>query len=81
MFGYVSHNFHSQIQNRRAKRNSSGVAVFYKEKVQDGITIVKNSFDTMIWLKLDKPFSISKLTYNVYVCGVYVWCQETPMYI
>ena len=70
-------NVHRHIQNRRAKRNSGGVAVFYREELQDGITIEKNIHDTIIWLKLDKAFF--HLENGSYICGVYLWCEESPV--
>jgi len=76
--GYISHNFHRHIQNRRAKRNSGGVAVFYREELHDGITSEKNIHDTIIWLKLDKTFF--HLENDNCICGVYLWCEESPMY-
>ena len=54
--GYVSHNFYRKYQNRRARRCSGGVTVYIKDILKNGVSIVRNSNDTVIWLKLDKVF-------------------------
>ena len=54
--GYVSHNFYRKYQTRRARRCSGGVAVYIKDMLKNGVSIVRNSNDTVIWLKLDKVF-------------------------
>ena len=76
--GYKSHNFYRKYQHKRAKRCSGGVAVYYKESLQDGIQIVRNHYDTLIWLKLDKMYF--NLKEDAYICGVYVWCEDSPAY-
>ena len=49
-------NFYRKYQHRRARRNSGGVVLLYKDTIHEGITIVKNRFDTIIWIKLDRNF-------------------------
>jgi hypothetical protein len=44
--GYITHNFYRKFKHRNAKRPSGGVALYYKETISDGITIVENRFDT-----------------------------------
>ena len=61
--GYQSHIFSRPVQHKRAKRNSSGVAV-------DGIKIVKNHHNSVIWLKLDRYFF--NVERDIYVCGIYL---------
>ena len=40
--------------------------------------MVKSSYDTIVWLRLDKDsFCFEN---DVYLCSVYVWCQDSPMY-
>ena len=45
-------NFYRKYQHRRARRGSGGVVLLYtcKEDLRDGITIVKNRCDTIIWI-------------------------------
>jgi len=52
--------------------------LLYKESLQDGIEIVKNHADSVIWIKLDKDFF--HLHDDVYICGGYLWGEESPAY-
>jgi len=70
--------FYRKFQNRRAKRNSGGVAIYLKYSIAKGITVVKNRFDTIIWLKLHKSYF--KLDYDIYIAGVYMWVENSPAY-
>jgi hypothetical protein len=54
--GYTTHNLYRKFQHRRAKRSSGGTAIYYKNYLKGGIHIVRNHYDTVIWLKLDKDF-------------------------
>ena len=65
--GYRTINFYRKYQHRRARRSSGGVVLLYKEELKDGITIVKNRFDTLIWIKLDRNFF--QVESDIYVCG------------
>ena len=47
------------------------VAALYKVYLKDGIEIIKNRYDTVIWLKLDKVFF--NVDEDIYVCGTYIW--------
>ena len=76
--GYISHNFYRTFQHRRARRNSGGIVLYYKEQLKDGIQIIKNHFDTIIWLKLDHLFFNTQN--DIYVCGAYIWGEDSPMY-
>ena len=47
--------------------------LYYKDSLTDGISIVKNQYDTIIWVKFDAVFF--KLDTDVYIyvkpiCGV-----------
>ena len=33
-----------------------GILLLYKDYLKDGIEIIKNRYDTVIWLKLDEVF-------------------------
>jgi len=53
--GYVSYNFYRNYQTRNEKRCSGGVALYFKQHLQDGIDVVRTPHsDTIVWLKLDK---------------------------
>ena len=55
--GYCSFNFYRKFQNRRARRNSGVTVVYIKSEYKQGVEIIKNVFDTLIWLKLDKTLT------------------------
>jgi exonuclease III len=74
--GYKSHNFYRKFQNRRARRNSGGIILLYKDHLKDGINIIKNHHDTIIWIKLDHLFF--NTAEDVYLCGAYIWGEESP---
>jgi hypothetical protein len=54
--GFVSHHFYRKFQNRRARRANGGIVLYYKDSISSGITVVKNHYDSVIWIKLDKTF-------------------------
>ena len=51
--------------------------MFYKECLRNGIKVVRNNYDTIIWLKLDENFF--SLNEDVYLCGVYMWGENSPI--
>ena len=60
-------------------RQSKGViALYYKESIKNGIQIVRNHFNSIIWLKLDHSLFKTKL--DIYLCGIYLWNEESPAY-
>lgn len=76
--GYCSHNFYRKFQHRNARRCSGGVAVFYREELQDGIQIVSNKHDSLIWLNLDRFFF--RVENDIYLSGIYLWPEGSPAY-
>ena len=76
--GYRCYNFYRSYKNTRARRSSGGVVVFIRESVLPGVQIVRSHFETIIWLKICKRFF--KLYEDVYIAGVYVWGESSPMY-
>ena len=68
--GYLCHNLYRKFRHRNAKRNSGGIVVYINEKLSEGISIVKNNFDTIVWLKIDNTFF--SLNSNVYLCELYL---------
>ena len=76
--GYVTHNFYRKFKHRKARRSSGGVALLYKEEIKDGIEILANHHDSVIWLRLDKGFF--HLDKDVFICGIYLWGEDSPCY-
>ena len=76
--GYVCYNLYRKFQNKKARRRSGGIVIYYKECFKIGISIVRNHHDTIIWLRLDKTFF--SLQNDVYLCGVYIWGDKSPAY-
>ena len=74
--GYKCFNFYRKFRHPNARRNSGGILVYCKDSVVNGVSIIKNHCDTLIWLKLDKLFF--NLDTDVYLCGVYVWSDGSP---
>ena len=46
--GYTAHTFYRQFEHRNARRYSDGLVLYYKDSLKDGISIVKNQYDTII---------------------------------
>jgi exonuclease III len=76
--GYYSVNLYRKYQHRNAKRSSGGIALYIKENLKDGVTVVRQHYDSVIWLKLDKVFFHTEN--DVYICGVYIWPEDSPVY-
>ena len=76
--GYSSYNFYRTFQHGRARRCSGGVVVYIRQHYQDSIELVKNSHDTIIWLKLDRTFF--RVQSDIFLCGVYLWGEGSPAY-
>jgi len=76
--GFVSHNFYRKFQHRNAKRASGGIVLYYRDSIKDGVSVVKNHYDSIIWVKLDKTFF--ELENDMYICGVYLWGENSPAY-
>ena len=76
--GYESFNFYRRFQNRRANRCSGGIVLYLKDSISDGKKVVKNHANSIIWLKLDKNYF--KIESDVYIAGVYIWCENSPAY-
>ena len=49
---------------------------YIKSEYKQGVEIVKNVLDTLIWLRLDKTFF--KLSEDIFICGAYVWGADSP---
>jgi len=44
---YLCLNFFRKFKHRSAKRNSGGLTIYIKEYIKDGISIVRNHYDTL----------------------------------
>ena len=76
--GYSSNNFYRKFKHRNAKRSSGGIVVYYKDSMKNCIEIIQNHVDTLIWLKLDHNYF--QLDKDVYICGAYIWGEDSPAY-
>ena len=52
--------------------------VYIKSEYKQGVEVVKNVLDTLIWSRLDKTFF--KLSEDMFICGAYVWGADSPAY-
>lgn len=76
--GYVSFHHYRKFQNKRAKRYSGGSIVYVRNEIYKGVQMVKNHYDTILWLKLDKHFF--QMENDIYLAGVYIWVENSPAY-
>ena len=76
--GYISHNLYRKFQHKNARRSSGGIAIYFKDHLENGIKIVKNHYDSIIWLKLDHTFF--NIDEDVYICAAYIWGDNSPVY-
>ena len=76
--GFTCLNFPRKFQNRRAKRNSGGITVFFRNSLRAGIIALKNRFDALVWLRLKKDFF--GFPNDIYIAGTYIWCENSPAY-
>ena len=67
-----------KFQHRNARRCSGGVILYYREHLKHGIEVVKNNYDTIIWIKL--KHDLFNLENDIYICGEYIWGQDSPAY-
>lgn len=52
--------------------------MYVKDCISNGVKVVRNHFDSVIWLKLDKHFF--KTDCDIYIAGLYVWGENSPAY-
>ena len=63
---------------RRAKRASGGIIIYIKDDIRQGVRLVNNEIDCVVWLKLDKTyFSIEE---DIYICIPYVAPGNSPIH-
>ena len=56
----------------------AGVLIYIKDDISDGVEIVRNHFDSIIWLKMNKQYF--GLDQDTYIAGVYIWGDNSPAY-
>jgi exonuclease III len=76
--GYKCFNFYRKFRSRRAKRFSGGIALYLKDSIANGASIVENHSDSIVWLKLDKQFF--RMDEDVFLAGIYLWGEKSPAY-
>ena len=76
--GFKCHNLFRDFQHKNARRCSGGVALFYKESLHDGITIERNTANSVIWIKLNCEFFKSET--DIFIGGAYIWPEDSPAY-
>jgi exonuclease III len=76
--GYKSINCAGRKLNPKAKRHDGGISVFYKEKLEKGITMCKLYDEGLMWVKLDKSFFKSEQ--NIYLCVCYIPPESSRFY-
>ena len=74
--GYTCHNFYRKFQHRRARRRSGGVALLIRDSINCGIDVIYSSFDTIIWLKINKSYF--DMDIDIFLAGVYIWDEKSP---
>ena len=64
--------------NKRAKRNSGGIVVYFKNCLKDKISLVKMCENGIIWLKLsNSAFDTEK---DIYICLTYIPPEGSQVY-
>ena len=65
-----------RYQHKRAKRSSSGLIIYIWDTFRNGIKVIKNRYDWLVWLKLDKHHF--RMTSDVYLAVTYVAPENSP---
>ena len=52
--------------------------LYIKACISDGVKIVRNPHDSVIWLKLDR--NVFNIESDIYIAGVYIWNENSPAY-
>ena len=67
-----------KYQNRRAKRSSGGLIVYIKDFIRNGVKLIQNTIDCIIWLKLDKNYF--HIDDDIYICFTYIAPESSPVH-
>ena len=76
--GYKAIHSYRRFQHRRAKRASGGIIIYIKDSMKNGVKLVRNDIDSIVWLKLDKQFFCSKS--DRYIAAVYIPPEHSPVH-
>ena len=75
---YKSHHlFGNKSFNTRKGRYSGGLSIYYKNDLQDKITIVEQNQNGILWIRISKD--LFPFNEDVYVCSVYVLPQSSTV--
>ena len=74
---YDANSFFRKVKHKRAKRNSGGIFIFIRDSFKDCVSIIRNHFDSIIWLKLDRHFF--GFDEDCYLSSVYLWSYESSI--
>ena len=47
--GYERHTLNRTMKKKKTRRNSGGLSIYFKSCLSDGITIIKEDSDDIIW--------------------------------
>ena len=64
--------------SKKAKRNSGGVIIYYKEKYRNNLELVDVNYKGIIWLKLKSNFICSDN--DTFICLTYVPPEDSSLY-
>ena len=65
---YKCFNLYKKFQNRRANRCSGVIVLYIRDSISDGVKLVRNHYDSMIWIELDKNFF--NIESDIYIAGL-----------
>ena len=74
--GFTEHSFCRKFQNKKANRCSGGIIVYIKDNIKEGVSLVRNRYDTIIWLKLNKRYF--DMCNDIFIAGAYMWVENSP---
>ena len=71
VFGNISETKPEIVEDAESVLRNFGTVIYYRDYVKPGITVVRNHYDTVIWLRLSHDFF--GFDRDVYICGMYIW--------
>ena len=57
-------------KNKKALTHSGGLAIYIKDSIRNGVTVIPNNNSEYAWLKLDRDFF--NLRENIFICFTYI---------
>ena len=76
-YSKVFHSFR-RFQNRRAKRASGGIIIYTRDGIKNGVKLVKNDNDSIVWFKLEKSYFCTKN--DRYIVAAYIPPENSPLH-